>query len=263
MAGAYASALILPPEQQFSAGADRTTYIVMSENKTILVADDDPDIRVIICGALECPEWSTVQATSGDEAWQQFQAISPDIAILDIMMPGMDGNQVCRRIKESQSGSFVPVIMLTARDDVQDKVGSFEIGADDYVTKPFNYHELRARVKAFLRIRDLNLKLHHTNEQLKAAQEKIVAQERQLIVGQLAGTAAHELGQPLSAILLNCHLISQLNSEDHRFRGALAAIKADAKRMAELIESLRGVDPNSKQVYFGETQILGLGKKAE
>lgn len=233
----------------------------MVEPKRILIADDDADIRAIIGGVLECPEWAISEASNGEEAWSEFQRLAPDLLILDIMMPGMDGNQVCKRVKASQLGSFVPVLMLTARDDVLDKVGSFEIGADDYVTKPFNYQELKARVKALLRIRELNQALHRTNQELKVAQEKILLQERQLVVGQLAGTAAHQLGQPLSAILLNCHLIAQLESADPKFKSALAAIKSDAKRMAELIESLKAVDVSSKQVYFGETQILDIDKK--
>jgi DNA-binding response OmpR family regulator len=174
------------------------------------------------------------------------------------MMPTLNGIEVCRRLKTIPGGEFVPVLMLTARDTVQDKVAALEEGIDDYLTKPFNYEELRARVKALLRVRDLNLSLVAKNGELRKMQEKLVDTERQLAVGQLAGTAAHQLGQPLSAIMLNCFLLEQLSKDDPKFIGALAAIKSDSRRMAELIESLRRVKASELEEYFGDTEILKL-----
>jgi signal transduction histidine kinase len=135
---------------------------------------------------------------------------------------------------------------------------ALEEGVDDYITKPFNYQELQARVKALLRMRDLNVALRQKNEELKLMQERLVAQERQLAVGQLAGTAAHQLGQPLSAILLNCYLLEQLPKDDAKFVGALTAIKSDAKRMADMIERLRAVNASEREEYYGDTEILKL-----
>jgi response regulator RpfG family c-di-GMP phosphodiesterase len=174
------------------------------------------------------------------------------------MMPDLTGIEVCHRIKHNAAGEFVPVLMLTARDTVRDKVAAFEEGVDDYLTKPFNYQEFQARVKALLRVRDLTFDLRDTNEELKKMQQKIVEQERQLAVGQLAGTAAHQLGQPLSAILLNCYLIEQLPKNDPKFIGALAAIKSDTKRMSDLINQLRSVKASDREGYFGGTEILKL-----
>jgi signal transduction histidine kinase len=89
-------------------------------------------------------------------------------------------------------------------------------------------------------------------------QQALINTERQLAVGQLAGTAAHQLGQPLSSILLNCFLIEQFPKSDAKFVGAVAAIKNDAKRMAEMIDKLRSVDAAEREEYFGATQILKL-----
>lgn len=224
----------------------------------ILVADDDPDTRAIVSSVVGLLPCEIEEAVDGIDALQKFEKFQPDLAILDIMMPGLNGNQVCQKIKHSQHGGLVPVLMLTARDSVQDKVDSFEIGADDYQTKPFNYQELQARVKALLRVRDLNIKLHAKNLELQAASEKLVEQERQLVVMQLAGTAAHQLGQPLSAILLNCHLLERLTAEDPKFKAALNAIKQDTKRMAELIDKLKSVDAKQTSDYYGEMNILQL-----
>ncbi len=226
--------------------------------RKILIADDDADSRVIVASVISLMGYTPVVVANGQEALEQSKQEVPHLAILDYMMPDLTGIEVCHRIKHNAAGEFVPVLMLTARDTVRDKVAAFEEGVDDYLTKPFNYQEFQARVKALLRVRDLTFDLRDTNEELKKMQQKIVEQERQLAVGQLAGTAAHQLGQPLSAILLNCYLIEQLPKNDPKFIGALAAIKSDTKRMSDLINQLRSVKASDREGYFGGTEILKL-----
>lgn len=229
-----------------------------SSGKRILIADDDADTRVIVSSVISILGHLPVVVPDGIQAVAECLARMPDLAIVDYMMPGLNGLEVCRRLKQQQGGQYVPVLMLTARDTVQDKVSALEEGVDDYLTKPFNYQELQARVKALLRVRELNVKLQETNVELKRMQARLIEQERQLVVGQLAGTAAHQLGQPLSAILLNCYLIEHIPKDDSKFTGALESIKNDAKRMAEMIQKLRVVDASRKEGYYGETQILSL-----
>ena len=234
----------------------------MQQNRRplVLIVDDDPDMRGIVGSVVSLLECDICEAGDGEAALKLYGQASPDVVILDIMMPGMNGTEVCRRIKSAEEGRLVPVIMLTARDRVQDKVDAFDLGADDYLTKPFNYQELQGRIKAHLRIRQLNVDLREKNRQLEAAQAKLVDQERQLAVVQLAATAAHQLGQPLSAIMLNCHLLESLPADDPRSQSALAAIKLDAKRMGELLESLRNADARQKEGYYGDTEILKIKK---
>jgi len=227
-------------------------------NRKILIADDDVDSRVIVASVITLMGYTPIVVSNGKEALEQTESEMPHLAILDYMMPDYTGVEVCHKIKNNSLGEFVPVLMLTARDTVRDKVSAFEEGVDDYLTKPFNYQEFQARVKALLRVRDLTFDLRDTNEELKKMQQKIVEQERQLAVGQLAGTAAHQLGQPLSAILLNCYLIEQLPKNDPKFIGALAAIKSDTKRMSDLINQLRSVKASDREGYYGETEILKL-----
>ena len=92
-------------------------------------------------------------------------------------------------------------------------------------------------------------------------QQKLIEQERQLVVGQLAGTAAHQLGQTLSAIMLNCHLLEKVGADNPKHQNALGAIKDDARRMAELIGKLKGVDASKKKEYYGDTEILDLDEE--
>ncbi len=202
----------------------------------------------------------SLEAADGDQAVTIARETKIDLAILDYMMPGKNGLEVCQAIKGQEGGEYVPVILLTARDNLKDKLCAFQQGADDYLTKPFHYEELQARVKAQLRVRELNLHLRLKNEQLEEAQEKLVQQERQLLASQLGGTAAHSLGQPLSAIMLNCHLLENLPQTDSRYQQALAAVKADSRRMAELLEKLKVVDAAKTQAYYGDTAILNVGE---
>lgn len=236
---------------------------VEPRERRILIADDDEDTRVIVASVVSILGYTPVVAAGGKEALESFNESVPDLAILDYMMPDLTGVEVCQEMRKHVEGETVPVLMLTARDTVADKVSALEEGVDDYLTKPFNYQELQARVKALLRIRDLTRRLREKNNQLMDMQVALVEQERQLAVHQLAGTAAHQLGQPLSAILLNCYLLEQLPKDDPRFIGALAAIKGDAKRMADMIDLLREVKASSKEEYYGDTEILRLERASE
>ena len=116
----------------------------------ILVVDDIEDIRSLLQEALQANGYHTLEAADGREALSMIEAESPDLVILDIAMPVMNGFQVLRQLRKN---SDIPVIMLSARTDTVDKVESLELGADDYITKPFEIVEMTARVEAVLRRR--------------------------------------------------------------------------------------------------------------
>ncbi len=117
-------------------------------NTKILLVDDDPNIRQLVNLYLAKEGFEVAMADRGDAALQQFLASPPDLMLLDVMLPGMDGWQVLR---EARKTSNVPIIMLTAKDETFDKVLGLELGADDYIAKPFDMKELVARIKAVLR----------------------------------------------------------------------------------------------------------------
>ena len=118
----------------------------------ILVVDDEASIVTMLAYNLKKEGYDVITAEDGEVALEKFESEKPDLLLLDIMMPKMDGYEVCRKIREK---SNVPIIMLTARADEVDKVVGLEMGADDYVTKPFGNRELIARVKANLRRSDI------------------------------------------------------------------------------------------------------------
>jgi two-component system, OmpR family, response regulator len=115
---------------------------------TILLVDDEDAVRKVLAFPLERDGYEVIQAADGEEALQQFAQQPVDLVVLDIMLPRLDGLEVCKRLRAT---STVPIIMLTARDDELDKVIGLELGADDYITKPFSIREFRARVRALLR----------------------------------------------------------------------------------------------------------------
>jgi DNA-binding response OmpR family regulator len=115
---------------------------------TILLVDDEESVRTVLAFPLERDGYTVVQAADGEEALERFAAHPPDLVVLDLMLPRLDGLEVCKRLRAT---STVPIIMLTARDDELDKVIGLELGADDYITKPFSIREFRSRVRALLR----------------------------------------------------------------------------------------------------------------
>jgi len=120
----------------------------MTDGQVILIVDDDAHIRNVVRFALQKAGFVTVEAANGVQALAEAEARKPDLVVLDIMMPEMDGTEVCRRLR---ARCRVPIIFLTARDTTQDKVEGLRLGSDDYVTKPFSIEELIERVKAVLR----------------------------------------------------------------------------------------------------------------
>lgn len=117
-------------------------------NDVILVVEDESNIRANIVAFLEAEGFDTIQAKDGEEALHLFNEKHPDLIILDLMLPKVDGLEVCKQIRRD---SDVPIIMVTARDEEIDKLLGLELGADDYITKPFSLRELKARIKAVLR----------------------------------------------------------------------------------------------------------------
>ena len=120
-------------------------------NETILAVDDEVHILELISFNLKAAGYHVVTALTGEEALKRCEVERPSLVLLDIMLPGIDGLEVCRRLKGDRMTSNIPIIMLTARGDEVDKILGLELGADDYITKPFSVRELGARVKSLLR----------------------------------------------------------------------------------------------------------------
>ncbi len=163
-----------------------------SQQALILLVDDVPRNLQVLGNMLREEGYKIAMATGGAQAMEMVKTRLPDLVLLDVMMPDIDGFQVCEQLKASGGTADIPIIFLTARTETDDIVKGFETGAVDYVTKPFNRAELLARV--------------NTHLALKRAQKEIVGLERKNAVLAMAVTANHEINQPLTVLQGNFDL---------------------------------------------------------
>lgn len=128
----------------------------MREQPLILIVEDNPASLEIMQVRLEASDYRVITATDGEEGLAKAQSSLPDLILLDVMMPKMDGLEVCRRLKNNDSLPFMPIIMVTAKTDTKDVIAGLEAGGDEYLTKPVDHGSLVARVKSMLRIKELH-----------------------------------------------------------------------------------------------------------
>ncbi|MBA3533024.1 MAG: response regulator, partial [Ardenticatenales bacterium] len=119
----------------------------MSRTSTILIVDDEPGGRIVLEGVLISQGYNLAFASDGPEALEKARELAPDLILLDVMMPGMDGYEVCRRLRATPRLAEIPIVLLTALNDRESRLRGLQAGADDFLTKPFDREELRARVK--------------------------------------------------------------------------------------------------------------------
>jgi len=150
----------------------------MPDSSTILLVDDEDAVQKLLAYPLERDGFRVIQARDGEEALERFQREHIDLVVLDVMLPKLDGLEVCKRLRTS---SAVPIIMLTARDDELDKVLGLELGADDYITKPFSIREFRSRVRALLR-RAGTARTDEQDERIETDGLKIDLARREVVV---------------------------------------------------------------------------------
>ena len=204
--------------------------------KTILVVEDEQDIATIIDFNLKRSGFDTLMAYDGPTGLKLALENAPDLILLDVMLPGMDGFEICRRVREK---SQVPIIMLTAREEESDKILGLELGADDYVTKPFSNRELIARIKA-------NMRRFSAAE---VPQEKTDAGVGLSISEE--DTAAYKDGKPIDLSVREFDILSYLAAEPGRgvsreelmekvwgfeYYGDLRAVDVAIRRLREKIE---------------------------
>ena len=211
--------------------------------KKILVVDDEKPISDIIKFNMVKEGYEVVTAFDGREALEMFEAERPDILILDLMLPEMDGLEVARTIRKT---SNVPIIVLSAKDSEFDKVIGLEIGADDYMTKPFSNRELQARVKAILRRTDLTIE----NQEAEAALTEIVIGDLQILtnafVVQKHGEELdlthrefellHHLATHIGQVMTREHLLETVWGYD--YFGDVRTVDVTIRRLREKIEDI-------------------------
>ncbi|MBD0408206.1 response regulator transcription factor [Bacillus siamensis] len=232
-------------------------------NKKILVVDDEQSIVTLLQYNLERSGYDVITASDGEEALEQAEKENPDLIVLDVMLPKVDGIDVCKQLRQQKM--MVPILMLTAKDEEFDKVLGLELGADDYMTKPFSPREVTARVKAILRRADIS-SLSQSREEEK---------DGQILIGELKILPEHYeayfkseqleltpkefelllyLGKHKGRVLTRDLLLSAVWNYD--FAGDTRIVDVHISHLRDKIES------NTKKPIYIKT-IRGLGYKLE
>jgi len=219
--------------------------------RKILIVDDDPNIALLIQMTLtKKSSYETEIAHSGEQALAMIENASPDLVLLDIMMPGIDGFEVCRRIKENEKTRLIPVIMITAKREMGDKVHGMGVGANDYITKPFNPEELLARVQAQLRIREL--------EKENAAKKELEA------VLKMSISLQHEINNPLTGVIGNLELLREREEmTDDEVDQAIEEVLSLALRIKDIIRQMGRISRVVSSRYIEGSEMIDIGKSAE
>ncbi|MGG0656083.1 response regulator YycF [Rummeliibacillus pycnus] len=200
-------------------------------DKTILVVDDEKPIADILQFNLIKEGYKVVCAYDGDEALEKVEELKPDLMLLDIMLPKRDGVEVCREVRKKYD---LPIIMLTAKDSEIDKVLGLELGADDYVTKPFSTRELIARVKA-------NMRRHQTI----TTNEEVVEENNDIVIGSL-------VIQPDAYLVLKREEAIELTHREFELLHYLAKHIGQVMTREHLLQTVWGYD------YFGDVRTVDV-----
>ncbi|MBS0018104.1 MAG: response regulator [Arthrospira sp. SH-MAG29] len=232
------------------------------EKGSILIVDDTPDNLRVLSATLGDRDYDVQCAINGQLALMAVANQPPDLVLLDIKMPQMDGYQVCEALKSTPKTADIPVIFLSALDDVIDKVKAFAVGGVDYITKPFQVEEVLARVEHQLTIRRLQKQLQNQNLRLQQLNEDLKRSNREL--EQFAYIVSHDLQQPLQTITgfaeLMLTLKSQINLEEEAEEYVLPILD-EGMRLQELIKNLLHYSRvGTKQAAFEATDcniVLG------
>ena len=152
----------------------------MAQTPIILIVDDNPTNLNVLFEYLEESGFEVSVAQSGKSAFEQFDQINPDLVLLDIMMPGIDGLEICRRLKKNPATADIPVIFMTALTDPVDKIKGFLAGGSDYITKPLQHEEVLARITAHLKLRQAEQQMRHLQKQLEETHRQNEERAREL-----------------------------------------------------------------------------------
>jgi signal transduction histidine kinase len=230
----------------------------MEENTCILIVDDQESAREVLKGLLLGQGYNLALAGDGEEALLKAAELLPDLILLDVMMPGLDGFEVCQQIRNNPLLAEMPIVMVTALDDFESRMRGLEVGVDDFLTKPVQKVELTARVKSIVRLNRYRRLLQERNQRQRIEQEiqqrnlelkqvKHQEQEKQAALDRLRhtflSTINHELRTPLALIFQTIEMLESANLGElnEGQLDALTALRRQSRTLGQMVESLTRV----------------------
>ena len=215
----------------------------------ILIAEDEKITRTMLARKLNNWGYEVVSAADGNGAWEILQQKdAPNLIIIDWMMPGMDGVEICRRLKQIETKTPSYIILLTSLDNEEDIVAGLDAGADDYITKPFKNSELRSRINVGRRMIEL--------------QASLIEKEKLQGILEMAGAVCHELNQPLQVVSGISELLTMDIQENNPLYKKMALIKEQTERMGEITLKLAKITSYETKDYL-EGKIVDIDKSSK
>jgi C4-dicarboxylate-specific signal transduction histidine kinase len=225
----------------------------VKEKQKILAVDDDPrNVKILLLSLGS--EWEIRTANSGEEAMAALETFTPDVILLDIMMPGIDGYEVCKRVRALPQLELTKVVLISGKALLEERLKGYEIGADDYITKPFISEELHAKVRVFMRLAQVERQFKTLNqsleEEVKSRTDQLLNAKAQLIqsakmslLGEMAGGIAHEINTPLGTISLITGQFNEILDEQpldiEEAKRFVKIIEDTVDRVAHIVHGLR------------------------
>jgi len=230
---------------------------MINKNK-ILVVDDAQSVVAVIREILE-KEYIVESAFSGEQGLETVSDFRPDMILLDVTMTGIDGYEVCRRIRKDGSFGFIKIIMVSGRTMLEERLKGYEAGADDYIGKPFKAEELLAKVRVFMRLKSVEDQLHELNkvlnDQVRMRTEQLVDAERMAAIGRYAAGIVHNLNNPLQVIMGNAELLA-VKQPDNRNIMNLRKAAAQMKKIISTILSTSYRESSTEYVFIDLNELL-------
>ena len=225
----------------------------MEKKVKILIVDDNIDTVELLTKRFRAEGYEIAAAHDGEEALRKVREYVPDLVVLDIMMPKIDGLEVCRQLKDDEITKHIPILMLTAKSEVSEKVKGLDTGADGYLTKPFDYKELAARVRSLLAQKDASVKL--------AQKEKLAALDH------IVDEVSHEVRNPLVSIGgLTRRILKNISDDDPNRKYLdviLKNVAALEKMVAQLVTLKSAIVSCTETADINEIVNLALSRKAQ
>ncbi|QTA91872.1 Two component system response receiver/histidine kinase [Desulfonema magnum] len=221
----------------------------MTSKNKILVVDDSPLVVEAISNILET-EYLVEKAYSGDDALKTLQTFRPDMLLLDIIMPGMDGYEVCRQIRADGSFGFIKIIMVSSRTMLEQRLEGYNAGADDYISKPFDKEELLAKVRVFMRLKSVEDQLQELNEtlneQVRVRTRQLIDAEKMAVIGRYAAGIVHNLNNPLQAIMGSAQLLAMKYPDNRN----IMILRKAAVQMKHIISTILTTSRRESKAEF-------------